>query len=117
MTVAVDASFRQTTCLLFKQLFNIELAPCACYPTNVSELVAWRSGIYKNCYSPECSTWLARHPLQYDSLFVGPCEAPESSTVQTAIAFVRAAASRNININVTVKQLIEDWQRKQASAS
>lgn len=102
--------FRQMTCILFKKLFSLDLTSCACMPKTVSEIVAWQSGIYKNCYHQECLTWMQNNPALYDSLFMGPCDAESAAATSVVIAFIRAAASRDINVNVNIQQLIERTQ-------
>lgn len=101
------SSFRQLVCILFNKLFSIKLACCSCYPLNESEFMAWQSGVYKNCYSKDCDTYLRDNPFTYDSLFVGSCA--DIGTSQIAISYIRATASQNLQINVHIKQMIEDF--------
>ncbi len=105
--------FRQMTCLFFNQLFDISLSCCACYPQNESERMAWQVGIFKNCYSEQCRSYLNTNPFYYDALYVGPCS---NNISQVSINYMRILALKNVNVNVNIQQLIEDYVAKNASA-
>lgn len=100
-------SFRQLCCLLCYKLFSVKLSCCACYPLNDGEFIAWQSGIFKNCYSKDCELYLKNNPFTYDSLFVGSCA--NATTNQIAISYINSVASNNLQINVHIKQLIDDY--------
>lgn len=108
-------SFRQLMCLLCYKLFCVKLECCACYPLNESEFIAWQSGIFKNCYSKECESYLKNNPYTYDSLFVGSCA--NATTNQIAIAYIKSAASKNLQINVHIKQLIDEYVKTLPSST
>jgi hypothetical protein len=113
LNIVEQGYFRQMTCLGFSTTLSLKLTPmCACYPQNYSELVAWANGIYKNCYNAECQSWLSTNPSTYDTMYTGPCDPAASS--QVAVVFIRTVASKNLNINVEIKQLMEKYIRERA---
>lgn len=97
--------FRQFVCLMIVEIFGVSIPSCACYPENVSELIAWQSGLPKNCYNNTCQTLLQSNTDLYDGNYIGSCS--EASTSQIAINYMRFIGNKGTSVNVNIKQIVD----------
>lgn len=106
--------FRQLVCLFFGFLFEIQISECACYPKSQVELTAWQSGLFMNCISSTCASWIQSNPASYDPLFIGECN---NYIQQIAVYNISAFANKKVDINITFKQLVDSLALKLGKSS
>ena len=91
--------FALLTCILFAVCFGIVLAPCACVPSTILDLLAYAHGIGKNCYVSTCTS----NSFAY---YTTSCPA----SVNAFIANMTNIFANNITINIQLGQSIVTLQ-------